>query len=176
MGNTTLEFFLDRINLIAIISTKSVEILYIKSGQIMKLSTRGRYGLRFMLELAVHYNEGPIFLKDIAQRQGISEKYLWQLIHPLKTAGLINSTRGAHGGYQLAKNPEDITLKDIMQVVEGPLCLVDCVDNASICERASTCITRNVWQEATRVILKTLESLTLETMVKRQTEKEKQAT
>jgi len=140
----------------------------------MKLSTRGRYGLRFMLDLALHYNDGPIFLKDIAQRQGISEKYLWQLIHPLKATGLINTTRGAHGGYLLAKAPGEITLKEIMQVVEGSLALVDCVDNASICQRAETCITRDVWQETTRGMLQTLESLTLETMVKRQTEKEEQ--
>jgi len=138
----------------------------------MKLSTRGRYGLRFMLDLALHYNDGPIFLKDIAQRQGISEKYLWQLIHPLKATGLINTTRGAHGGYLLSKAPGEITLKEIMQVVEGSLALVDCVDNASICQREETCITRDVWQEATRGMLQTLESLTLETMVKRQTEKE----
>jgi len=139
----------------------------------MKLSTRGRYGVRFMLDLALHYNEGPIFLKDIAQRQGISEKYLWQLIHPLKAIGLINTTRGAHGGYLLAKAPGEITLKEIMQVVEGSLCLVDCVDNASVCRRADMCITRDVWQEATKGMLQALESLTLETMVKRQAKKEK---
>ncbi len=138
----------------------------------MKLSTRGRYGLRFMLDLALHYNEGPIFLKDIAQRQGISEKYLWQLIHPLKAMGLISTTRGAHGGYLLAKAPGEITLKEIMQVVEGSLSLVDCVDNAAVCQRSESCITRDVWQEATQGMVKTLESLTLETMVKRQAEKE----
>jgi len=130
--------------------------------------------VRFMLDLALHYNEGPLFLKDIAQRQGISEKYLWQLIHPLKATGLISSTRGAHGGYQLAKAPGEITLKDIMQVVEGSLALVDCVDNGSVCGRAEKCITRDVWQEATQGMLKTLESLTLETMVRRQAEKDEQ--
>jgi Rrf2 family protein len=140
----------------------------------MKLSTRGRYGVRFMLDLALHYNEGPIFLKDIAQRQGISEKYLWQLIHPLKAIGLINSTRGAHGGYLLAKAPGEITLKEIMQVVEGSLSLVDCVDNAAVCPRSQSCITRDVWQEATQGMLQTLDSLTLETMVKRQAEKAEQ--
>lgn len=126
-----------------------------------------------MLDLALHYNEGPIFLKDIAQRQGISEKYLWQLIHPLKATGLINSTRGAHGGYVLAKEPGEISLKDIMQVVEGSLSLVDCVDNAAVCQRAETCITRDVWQEAAQGMLQTLGALTLESMIKRQAEKEK---
>ncbi|OPY09528.1 MAG: HTH-type transcriptional regulator CymR [Syntrophus sp. PtaB.Bin001] len=126
-----------------------------------------------MLDLALHYKEGPIFLKDIAQRQGISEKYLWQLIHPLKATGLINSTRGAHGGYVLAKEPGEISLKDIMQVVEGSLSLVDCVDNAAVCQRAETCITRDVWQEATQGMLQTLGALTLESMIKRQAEKEK---
>jgi Rrf2 family cysteine metabolism transcriptional repressor len=85
----------------------------------MKLSTRGRYGVRMMLELALHYGEGPILLKDIAERQGISEKYLWQLINPLKTTGLVNSLRGAHGGYVLAKAPEAISLKAILQILEG---------------------------------------------------------
>ena len=102
----------------------------------MKLSTRGRYGVRLMLDLALHYGEGPIFLKDIAERQGISEKYLWQLINPLKTTGLINSQRGAHGGYVLGKAPERISLKEILQILEGSLCLVDCVDNPSFCERS----------------------------------------
>ena len=73
-----------------------------------------------MLELALHYGEGPVLLKDIAERQGISEKYLWQLINPLKTTGLVNSLRGAHGGYVLGKSPEAISLKAILQVLEGP--------------------------------------------------------
>ncbi len=133
----------------------------------MKMSTKGRYGVRLMLDLALHSGEGPVLLKDIAQRQGISEKYLWSLINPLKTVGLVRSIRGARGGYRLAKEPAEISLKDIMCVLEGPLCLVDCVENPSSCKRSPTCITRDVWCEASQGFLKTLEAMTLETMVDR---------
>ncbi len=120
-----------------------------------------------MLELALHYGEGPVLLKDIAERQGISEKYLWQLINPLKTAGLVNSLRGARGGYVLGKSPEAISMKTILQVLEGPLCLVDCVDNPSLCERASSCISRDVWGEASKRMQQALEDTTLAVMVKK---------
>ena len=139
----------------------------------MKLSTRGRYGLRLMLDLALHHGEGPVLLKDISRRQGISEKYLGNLIHPLKTMGLVNSYRGAHGGYMLAKAPAEVTLKDIMRILEGSMCLVACVDDPVSCERAPGCIAREIWSEATRNIARTFESMTLETMVKRHRKKEK---
>ncbi len=142
----------------------------------MKLSTRGRYGVRMMLDLALHYGEGPILLRDIAERQGISEKYLWQLINPLKTTGLVNSLRGAHGGYVLGKSPEAISIKAILQVLEGPLCLVDCVDNPSLCERAPSCISRDIWGEASKNMQQTLEDTTLAAMVERQKEKLKNET
>jgi Rrf2 family protein len=142
----------------------------------MKLSTRGRYGVRLMLELALHYGEGPILLKDIAERQGISEKYLWQLINPLKTTGLVNSLRGAHGGYVLGKAPEAISLKAILQILEGPLCLVDCVDNPALCERSPSCISRDIWGEASKNMQQTLEDTTLAAMVERQKEKLKNET
>ena len=137
----------------------------------MKLSTRGRYGVRLMLDLALHYGNGPIYLKEIAGRQGISEKYLWQLINPLKTSGLIHSQRGAHGGYLLAREPGSISLKEILQVLEGSLCLVDCVDNPSLCDRSDSCISRDVWGEASREMQRTLEKTTLAEMVLRQKEK-----
>jgi Rrf2 family protein len=140
----------------------------------MKLSTRGRYGVRLMLELALHYGEGPILLRDIAERQGISEKYLWQLINPLKTTGLVNSQRGAHGGYMLGKAPEAISLKAILQILEGSLCLVDCVDNPALCERSLSCISRDIWREASKNMQQTLEDTTLAAMVERQKEKEKE--
>ena len=129
-----------------------------------------------MLELALHYGEGPILLKDIAERQGISEKYLWQLINPLKTTGLVNSLRGAHGGYVLAKAPEAISLKAILQILEGSLCLVDCVDNPALCERSLSCISRDIWGEASKNMQQTLEDTTLAAMVERQKEKLKNET
>jgi len=131
------------------------------------MSTKGRYGVRLMLELALHNGEGPVLLKDIARRQGISEKYLWNLINPLKTVGLVQSIRGARGGYKLAKKPSEISLKDIMKVLEGPLCLVDCVENPSTCERSPNCITRDVWCEASENFMKTLEATTLDKLVER---------
>jgi len=134
----------------------------------MKLSTRGRYGVRLMLDLALHYGEGPVLLKDIAGRQGISEKYLWQLINPLKTVGLIGSTRGAHGGYVLARPPEEISLKEIVRVLEGSLCLVDCVENPAVCDRSQTCTSRDIWSEASNQISQILESMTLDKMVVKQ--------
>jgi Rrf2 family protein len=142
----------------------------------MKLSTRGRYGVRLMLELALHYGEGPILLKDIAGRQGISEKYLWQLINPLKTTGLVNSLRGAHGGYVLGKAPEAVSLKEILQILEGSLCLVDCVDNPALCERSPSCISREIWGEASKNMQRMLEDTTLAAMVERQKEKLKHET
>jgi Rrf2 family protein len=142
----------------------------------MKLSTRGRYGVRLMLELALHYGEGPILLRDIAERQGISEKYLWQLINPLKTTGLVISQRGAHGGYVLGKAPEAISLKAILQILEGSLCLVDCVDNPALCERSLSCISRDIWGEAAKNMQQTLEDTTLAAMVERQKDKLKNET
>ena len=132
--------------------------------------------MRLMLDLALHYGEGPILLRDIAERQGISEKYLWQLINPLKTTGLVNSQRGAHGGYVLGKAPEVISLKAILQILEGPLCLVDCVDNPALCERAPSCISRDIWGEASKNMQQTLEDTTLAAMVERQKEKLKNET
>jgi Rrf2 family protein len=137
----------------------------------MKLSTKGRYGTRLMVDLALHHGEGPILLKEIAERQEISEKYLWQLISPLKNAGLINSTRGAHGGYNLAKPPAQITLKEIVVTLEGPMCLVECVDTPSVCSRSDTCVSRDVWHEVSEKILQTLESITLEYLVEKQKSK-----
>ncbi len=137
----------------------------------MKLSTRGRYGVRLMFDLALHYGDGPIYLKDIAERQAISAKYLWQLINPLKTTKLVTSTRGAHGGYVLGREPERISLREILDVLEGSLCLVDCVDNPSVCERALSCVSRDIWGEVASAMRKTLENTTLAEMVKRQKEK-----
>jgi len=137
----------------------------------MKLSTKGRYGVRLMIDLASQYGKGPIALKDIAKRQEISEKYLWHLISPLKHAGLINAVRGAFGGYVLAKSPKDINLKDIVSVVEGPICIVDCVDNASLCNRASKCAARDIWSYTAKQIQNVLAGFTLDKMVAKQKNK-----
>ena len=124
-----------------------------------------------MIDLALRYGEGPILLKDIAQRQEISEKYLWQLINPLKTTGLVNSLRGAHGGYVLGRAPKAISLKEILNVLEGSLSLVDCVDNPSLCGRSSSCVCRDVWEEASKNMQRPLENTTLAMLIKRQKRK-----
>ncbi len=137
----------------------------------MKLSTRTRYGVRLMLELARNKGNGQIFLKDIAREEEISEKYLSLIIIPLKSAGLVNSMRGAHGGYNLAKEPSDITLKEIVDVLEGDTCLVDCVKNSSTCTRSETCASRDLWTIVSDNISRTLGSVTLEDLARMSREK-----
>jgi Rrf2 family protein len=118
-----------------------------------------------MLELALNFDQGNIFLKDIAKKEEISEKYLSQLVIPLKASGLISSSRGAHGGYRLAKPLSQITLKDIIQVLEGNLSLVECVKNPSVCSRVSKCVTRDIWEKLDETISGVLSSVTLEDLV-----------
>jgi Rrf2 family protein len=137
----------------------------------MKLSTKGRYGVRLMLDLAAHYGERPVLLREISQREDISEKYLWHLITPLKSAGLIHATRGAHGGYELAKAPSAITVKDVFEVVEGPICLVDCMEKPATCKRSDFCIARDLWGDASKALAESLEKTTLASLVKKQKDK-----
>ena len=132
----------------------------------MKLSTRSRYGTRLMIELATRFGKGPIFLKEIAKNQDISEKYLSQLVIPLKAKGLISSYRGAHGGYILSKPPAEITLKDIVEPLEGDLSLIDCIANSSICGKASDCVSRDVWERLGDKIIEFLSSITLEELMR----------
>ena len=139
----------------------------------MRLSTKGRYGTRLMLELALCHGKGPVLLKDIAKRQRISEGYLEHLLPPLKASGLVNSTRGAHGGYTLAKAPSKITLKEVIEALEGPLSLVECVNVPSVCERVRSCVTRNIWKELGKKISQTLASVTLKDMIIKQGKKKR---
>jgi Rrf2 family protein len=132
----------------------------------MKISTRSRYGLRMMLELALNYGNRLTFLGEIAKREGISEKYLGQLVILLKSAGLINAKRGARGGYTLARKPSEITLEETIRVLEGDLNLVDCVKDSSFCKRSSICATRVIWSELVDKISSYLDSLTLQDLVR----------
>jgi Rrf2 family cysteine metabolism transcriptional repressor len=134
----------------------------------LKLSTRGRYGVRLMLDLALHYGQGPVPLHDIAKRQDISEKYLWHLIPPLRDAGLVHSSRGANGGYVLARPPSGITLKDILAVLEGQICLVDCVSDPSFCPRSRNCVPKDIWRDVSKTIAQTLDSFNLGQMIEKQ--------
>lgn len=138
----------------------------------MKLSTRARYGVRLMLRLASRYGEGSVYLREIAEEEQISEKYLSQIIIPLRAAGLVHSARGAYGGYALAKAPEDITMKDVIEVLEGETCLVDCVKNPAACKRVTTCPTRDIWTILGNKIGETLEAVTLASLVRMSRDKE----
>lgn len=138
----------------------------------MKLSTKGRYGARAMVDIALHQREGPTLLKDIAKRQGISEKYLERIITSLKVAGLIKSIRGAHGGYILAKPPSEIKLSEIIRALEGSLAPVECVDDPTYCNRAGICVTRDVWVKIKDRINEVLESISLKDLVDQQVKKQ----
>ena len=123
--------------------------------------------MRFMLDLAIHGQEGVVTLKAVARRQQISEKYLWQVVTRLKSAGLIAATVGAKGGYTLARDPAKVTLKDILDPLEGDCALVTCTKRASACSRSSACVARDIWQEVSRALARTMASITLKTMLEK---------
>ncbi len=128
----------------------------------MKISTKGRYGLRLMVDLAVHYEQGLVPLKEIAVRQEISEKYLEQIMMQLNRSGLVRSVRGAQGGYCLAQPPESITVGGVLRVMEGSLAPVDCVsDEGPLCSRMDRCVTAAVWQRLKEAIEGVVDSITL---------------
>jgi Rrf2 family cysteine metabolism transcriptional repressor len=137
----------------------------------MKLSTRGRYGTRVLLNLALHWGEGRVQLKDIAESEQISLPYLEQIIGPLVVAGLVRSTRGTHGGVRLAKAPGAIRLSEVIRLLEGSTALVDCLDDPKLCPRFEFCITREVWSEMEAAMNGVLESTTLQDLVERQKRK-----
>jgi Rrf2 family transcriptional regulator, cysteine metabolism repressor len=132
----------------------------------LKVSTKGRYVLRFMIQLAGKCNAGPVLIKDIAEKEAISANYLVQLISPLKSAGLIFSSRGSHGGYILAKPPDQISVKEIIESIEGPFSLVECVIAPGICTRASECLSRDVWVKATKELSRVFQSMKLSDLLK----------
>lgn len=129
----------------------------------MKISSRGEYGVRAMLDLALHYGQGPIPLKKIAERQDISEHYLEQLIASLRKAGLVISHRGAQGGYELAATPGETKVSDIIRVLEGPIAPMECVEeNPGDCSHTAKCATRVLWKKLQESMEAVLENTTLE--------------
>jgi Rrf2 family protein len=130
----------------------------------MKLSTRGRYGVKAMVDLAVNYGDDPISIKSISDRQGISEYYLEQLFGPLRKAGIIKSIRGAQGGYILNRSPEQITVAEIIQVLEGPIEISDCIEGVA-CSNEDYCATRLLWEKIKNSIDSVLDSTTLNDIV-----------
>jgi Rrf2 family transcriptional regulator, cysteine metabolism repressor len=137
----------------------------------MKLSTRGRYGTRVLLDLALCEGKEPVPLKDIAQRQQISLLYLEHIIAPLISVGIIRSTRGAHGGVQLARPLKDIKLSEVMGLLEGSIAPVDCINDPEVCSRSELCATRDIWIELKKAMDGVLESKTLQDLVEMQKSK-----
>lgn len=133
----------------------------------MKLSSRTRYGMRAILELAMEYGKEPLQIKMIADREDISNKYLEQLIAMLKAAGLVRSIRGPRGGYLLAKSPAEIQLKEVFTTLEGPMVPAECLEHPEFCPRCMDCVTRDIWQELQNAIDGVLESVTLADLVEK---------
>lgn len=129
----------------------------------MRLSTKGRYGLRAMLEMALNEQQEPIATRTIAERQDLSERYLEQLLIQLKKAGLVKSIRGSQGGYILGRKSQDITVGDIIRVLEGPIAPVECISelNPEECDRSGFCVTRGIWIRLRDAISEVLDSYTL---------------
>ena len=142
----------------------------------MQISTRGRYGLRAMFELAQSFGQAPVLMSTVAERQGLSRKYLHALLTALKTAGLVRSVRGAGGGFVLTRPPAEIRLSDVMHALEGSLALVDCVTDERLCGRADRCPARHVWQEVAQAIENVLDNVTLEDLVTPDDKKRSQVT
>lgn len=139
----------------------------------MKLSTRGRYGTRMLLDLALRWGEGPIQLKDIARNQQVSLLYLEHLIRPLMVAGIVKSMRGARGGVWLAKPPQEIKLSEVIRLLEGSTAPVGCLDDPSTCPRSDSCVARDIWGELKEAMDGVLDSVTLRDLVERQKRKER---
>ena len=131
----------------------------------MKISTKGRYALRLMLDLALHHTGEPVSLKDIARRQEISDKYLEQIISVLNKAKYVKSVRGAQGGYNLTKRPEEYTVGMILRLTEGSLAPVACVEDEMQCKRMHDCATLMVWKKMNDAINEVVDSITLADLV-----------
>lgn len=135
----------------------------------MRLTTKGRYGLRAMFELAKDYGKGPVTIKTISERQHLSIHYLEQLLAKLRRSGLIKSVRGPGGGYILAKKPSKISIGDIVRILEGPIALAKCIDESlmkNICEHIDDCVVRLMWKRISDRIADVLDSITLEDLNK----------
>ncbi|MCL1905480.1 MAG: Rrf2 family transcriptional regulator [Clostridiales bacterium] len=140
----------------------------------MNISTKGRYGLRAILDIARHGEGRPVTLSAIALRQQISEGYLEQLMAPMKKAGLVQSSRGAQGGYTLAGKPQEIVVGDIFRALEGPLALASCISEADegSCHKQESCGSRFIWEEIQKAVSQVLASYTLADLLERETTNE----
>ena len=137
----------------------------------MQVSTKGQYGTRLLLDLAMHLDEERVLLRDIASRQDISLLYLERLIAPLVAGGIVRTTRGPKGGISLAKPPEKIKLSEVIQLLEGSTAPVECVNDPMVCNRSGICATRDIWGELKKQTDSILESITIHDLVERQKQK-----
>jgi Rrf2 family cysteine metabolism transcriptional repressor len=137
----------------------------------MKISTRGRYGTRVMLELANHWGKGSTQLKEIAENQQLSLNYIEHLIAPLISAGMVKTARGSSGGIWLAKPPNEIKVGEIVSLFEGSTAPVECVNDPGICRRSDFCATRDIWMDIKKAVDGVLESITLQELVEKQKRK-----
>jgi len=142
----------------------------------MRLTTKTRYGTRAMVDLALHYDEGPVSSRAIAAHQDISAKYLESILAELRNAGLVLTVRGAQGGHSLRRPPSEITLLDIFEVLEGTQGLVECTNSAEVCTRRDSCVTQEVWAEMYAACLGILESTMLDDLARRARDKREPTT
>ena len=134
----------------------------------MKISAKARYGLRILLDVALHETHArPRTIKEIADAQGISEKFISRIVVPLRERGMITSERGKLGGFRLAQAPSDITLLAVIETLQGPISLVDCVADKAGCVRSGTCVARSVWTDVNTAVRAALRGMTLETVLER---------
>jgi len=144
----------------------------------MKLSTKGKYGVRALFEIARNYGKGPLAIKEIAERQQISLSYLEQILHRLGKAGIIESVRGPHGGYELARKPAALTIGDVVRALEGPIALSHCLEPGAGggCYQADDCVARMVWYKVGEKIEEALDSITLDRLLRQYHGKEREQT
>lgn len=138
----------------------------------MKLSTTNRYAIRAIVDIALHQSKGPVSINSISKRQDVTVKYLELIMHPLKEAGVIVSTRGVKGGYRLKKDPSLITPGDIIRIVDGPIDLIGCLsfDHKAQCNRMQKCSTRSLWIKLKKAVDEVLDSTTIQELVNQQLE------
>ncbi|WP_045218037.1 RrF2 family transcriptional regulator [Desulfonatronum thioautotrophicum] len=134
----------------------------------MKIPTKIRYGLRFLLDLAEHGGQGVVTLREAARRQDISQKYLWQVVAPLKSAGLITAERGKDGGFRLTRDPQEISIRDVYTAIEGDCALVGCLTRPEICPRHTRCYVRDVWDEISQGLGDLMHGITLKHILERE--------
>lgn len=134
----------------------------------MKISTKGRYALRLMADIAQQGSGEPVSLRDAARRQGLSDKYLEQIVTPLAKAGLVRSVRGAGGGYLLTRRPEEYSVGDILRPLEGDLAPVECATDGGYCEHSCDCVTVELWQDIHKAVSAVVDHTTLADLVERQ--------